>query len=253
MEVVENALDESEMTFTRIVHVQADLLHGVCNIWTCEGHPLECSGNPPILRRIRHWFSTGCRQFRIDIDRRRDRAAVGHAGTIKQLFGILSLRQVKPTGRPSDPNTQKEVEVAHVFYYKFRLELVDDLPKKSRSGGRDDHIVNVQKKNGHGRASTKNEEGRVGPCRCEVDRGDEPSEALIPGTRCLLQPVEALGQETHVVWLPWIDKANRLLTVHPLGEVPVQKGVGDVELSSLPATRRNECQDHADRGRFNHR
>ena len=49
LEVAENALDESEMTFMRIVHVQADLLHGVCNIWTREGHPLKCSGNPPVL------------------------------------------------------------------------------------------------------------------------------------------------------------------------------------------------------------
>ena len=37
LDVAKNMLDERQMTFTRIVHMQADLLHGMGIVQPCEG------------------------------------------------------------------------------------------------------------------------------------------------------------------------------------------------------------------------
>ena len=91
----------------------------------------------------------------------------------------------------------------------------------SRRGCRDDHVVDVQKKNRHVLSPTKYEEGGVGSCRREPNRGDEPGEALIPGARRLFKPVKALGQEAHSIGMAWINETHWLLTVDALGEIAV--------------------------------
>ena len=42
LDVAKNILDERQMTFTRIVHMQADLLNSVGYIWPSEGEVLKC-------------------------------------------------------------------------------------------------------------------------------------------------------------------------------------------------------------------
>jgi len=144
LDVAKNTFDESKMTLTRIMHMQADLLHGVCNVRSCECQPLQCSRQLPVLRWIRYRCATSCWQLRLDVDRCRDRSAIGHASTIKQVFSILSLREAEAACRPGDLDPKEEVKVAHVLDSKLSLELGDDVLKKSRRGSRDDHVVDVQ-------------------------------------------------------------------------------------------------------------
>ena len=52
LDVAKNTLDQREMLVSRIVHVKADLLHGVRDVWTCERQVLQGTGETAIFRRI---------------------------------------------------------------------------------------------------------------------------------------------------------------------------------------------------------
>jgi hypothetical protein len=55
-------------------------------------------------------------------------------------------------------------------------------------------------------------------------------EPLKPGARGLLKPVERFLETTNVRGIARIDEARRLLTIDFFREIPMEKGVFDVQL-----------------------
>ena len=52
MKVPENALQSAQMRFPGVMHVQADLLNSIRNVWSGEGEVLKSPGKTAILTWI---------------------------------------------------------------------------------------------------------------------------------------------------------------------------------------------------------
>jgi hypothetical protein len=52
--IAQDALHDRQVGLPRVVHVQADLLHGISNVGPCERQVLEGSDNAPELRGVRN-------------------------------------------------------------------------------------------------------------------------------------------------------------------------------------------------------
>jgi hypothetical protein len=59
-------------------------------------------------------------------------------------------------------------------------------------------------------------------------------EPLKPGARGLLKPIERFLETTYVGGIARIDETRRLLTIDFFREIPMEKGVFDVELVNRP-------------------
>jgi hypothetical protein len=90
LKIVLNALHSSKMRLSRIMHIQADLLNGVCYIWTGEGEILQSTNNTAILCGVGH-RSTISRQLGVSINGRTARLAVTHTCPIQNIQRILQL------------------------------------------------------------------------------------------------------------------------------------------------------------------
>jgi hypothetical protein len=47
--VPKNALESCQVRLSRIVHVETDLLHGVCNVGPCEGQVLQGTSKTAVI------------------------------------------------------------------------------------------------------------------------------------------------------------------------------------------------------------
>jgi hypothetical protein len=84
LKIALNALRSSKMRLSRIMHIQADLLNGVCYIWTGEGEILQSTNNTAILCGVGH-RSTISRQLGVSINGRTARLAVTYTCTIQNI------------------------------------------------------------------------------------------------------------------------------------------------------------------------
>ena len=74
--------------------------------------------------------------------------------------------------------------------------------------------------------------------------------ALEPCMWRLLEPVKRLAQKAHIIRTRWIDKASRLLTVHRLNNVTVEKGIFVVQLVDMLIPCGCKVEDSADGGQL---
>jgi len=81
------------MRLPRIMHVKADLLYCICNIWTSEGQIPQGAGEAAKIRRICNWNTIICRKLRIGVDWSGTRLAISHTSSLKNIHHILSLRE----------------------------------------------------------------------------------------------------------------------------------------------------------------
>ena len=81
----------------------------------------------------------------------------------------------------------------------------------------------------------------------------EPGDTLVPGARCLLEPVERPGQQTHIPRKRCVDETGRLLTVNLLLKMAMEESVGDIHLMNWPASGHCKLENGADRVRFDNR
>ena len=96
-------------------------------------------------------------------------------------------------------------------------------------------------------------QGGIGPCGPEPLLLKEGRDPLVPGPRCLLQPVERTGEQAHVVRIVGVDETSRLLTEHLLVEMAMQESIRHIELVDRPSARNSELENSANRARFNNR
>jgi hypothetical protein len=82
------------MRFPGIMHVQADLLNCISDIWPGEGEVLKSPSKTAVLAGIRDRGSIS-RELRVSIHRSAARLAVTHTGSLQNLHHILALREKK--------------------------------------------------------------------------------------------------------------------------------------------------------------
>ena len=73
-------------------------------------------------------------------------------------------------------------------------------------------------------------------------------EALVPGSRGLLEAVERLVEPTNMLRTSRVDEARWLLTVDHLIKIAMKEGVLDIELVNRPRTGDGDAEDNADHG-----
>ena len=81
-DIAQDALESRLMWLSRVMHVQADLLYCIRDIWPGEGEVLECSCKTAIIQRILDWGSSNRGNFRIDVNWSTAQLALSHPGTI---------------------------------------------------------------------------------------------------------------------------------------------------------------------------
>ena len=74
--------------------------------------------------------------------------------------------------------------------------------------------------------------------------------ALEPCAWRLLEPVKRLAQKADIIRTRWIDKASRLLIVHRLNNVAVEKGIFVVQLVDMLIPCCCKVGDSADGGQL---
>ena len=75
----------------------------------------------------------------------------------------------------------------------------------------------------------------------------------IKRSRSLLQSVQGPREQAHMIRMVGVDEADRLLAVHLLGEMTVEKSIGDIHLVHRPRATGGEVQNGADRARLDNR
>ena len=88
-------------------------------------------------------------------------------------------------------------------------------------------------------------QGGIGPCGPEPLLLKEGRDPLVPGPRCLLQPVERTREQAHVVRIVGVDETRRLLTEHLLVEMAMQESIKHVKLVNRPSARNSKLEDSA--------
>ena len=53
-EVAEEALESSQVGLLRIMHVETDLLHGICDVRPDESEVLKCTSKTPVRSGVCH-------------------------------------------------------------------------------------------------------------------------------------------------------------------------------------------------------
>lgn len=67
----------------------------------------------------------------------------------------------------------------------------DDARYKSRRGGGEDNVIDIEKKKNMIRPKVIGKEGEVRPTAGESKRGDKNNKSLIPGSRSFLENIES--------------------------------------------------------------
>ena len=120
------------------------------------------------------------------------------------------------------------MESPQVLEGELGAEVSCDLLKERWRGGSQDDVVDVQEEVRGGGTLMINKQGGIGQCGPEpllLKKGRDP---LVPGPRCLLQPVERTGEQAHMIRILGVDETGGLLTVHLLCKLLMQKCVGNV-------------------------
>ena len=120
MDVPEDALQSNEVRLPRIMHVEADLLDCVGNIWSAEGQILKGASKAPEICSILN-RNTICTELRIAIDRSGTRLALSHAGTGKNVKHVLSLREEHAVTMMLNLHAQKVMELTQILRRELLL------------------------------------------------------------------------------------------------------------------------------------
>ena len=105
-------------------------------------------------------------------------------------MGVALLVQEEPIWPSNHLNAKEVMQGTQVLQVKLIAKTSSKPLEKRDSGSRQDDVVDVEQQVGRVNPVMVHEEGRVGAGRCKSERLQEGGDALVPGSRCLLQPVE---------------------------------------------------------------
>lgn len=92
LHVAKNLLDQREVGFVTIMHEEAHLLNSICQIWSNRCEILKSTGETPVLRPISSWSVIRGQELGLSVNMCRRGGTLGHAGTSKEVHGVLALR-----------------------------------------------------------------------------------------------------------------------------------------------------------------
>lgn len=117
-EVSKDALDHVIVHVTWRVHVQTHLVDCIGNLRPRECEILKGASDAAVERSIREWLSITGRCFWLRVDWSGRRFAVGHAGALEDVIGVLLLMKKEPVRSPLNLYAEEEVEGSEVLHRK---------------------------------------------------------------------------------------------------------------------------------------
>jgi hypothetical protein len=233
------ALDQRKVSFARIMHEEAHLLHSVRQVGARLRYmPGSAMGAPSVAE-------LGTR-----VNRCRCRVTLGHARLLKKIHRVLPLAKEEPVGGASHGDPQEVMELPKVRHGEFRVKAIDDAAEESIRGSREDDVVDVEQQVGTGAALSVDKEGGVSGRSDEAELSNVRGEALVPRPRGLLEAVEGALKKTNGIGARRVDEAGGLLTIDGLVQVTVKKGILHVQLVDRPLTRSSDAEDDPNRCRL---
>jgi hypothetical protein len=127
-----------------IVHVEADLLDGVGDVWACERQILEGPSEAPEVSQISNRRPRLSGDLGLCVHRRRNRLAVHHASSLKNIESKLTLSEEKPVHLILYEDSQKMMEGSEVLHDEFPVEGRYGMLHKYYAGCGEDNIINVK-------------------------------------------------------------------------------------------------------------
>ena len=196
--------------------MKTDLLNNILQVGARQGQVLQGTHNGAVEGRIRGRRALQSRDLGLGVDRRRSGLAVKYASSIEKLMGVALLVQEEPIWPLNHLNAKEVMQGTQVLQGKLITKTSSEPLEECDSGCRQNDVVDVQQQVGRVNSVMKHEEGRIGASRCKSERLQEGDDALVPGSRCLLQPVKRTGEQAHMIWMRGDDEAGGLLTEHLL-------------------------------------
>jgi hypothetical protein len=120
--IAQDALHDRQVGLSRVVHVQADLLHGVSDVGPCERQVLEGSGNTLKLRGVRNRRPRVVSQLHLEVDWSRTRLAVCHDCPLEDVKRVDALVEEQPVWTTLDGDAEKVVKRPEVLHGEFPLK-----------------------------------------------------------------------------------------------------------------------------------
>jgi hypothetical protein len=105
-----------------IMHVKTDLLDGVSNVRMGKHQVLEGPSETPVVSRISNRMPRLSRDLGLCVHRRRNRLAVHHASSLKNVESKLTLSEEEHVSLMLYGDSQKMMEGAEILYGEFPLE-----------------------------------------------------------------------------------------------------------------------------------
>jgi hypothetical protein len=116
LHVAKNLLDLCEMWLVGIMHEETDLLNRVGQVGAGQCQVLKGTSKTPVEGGVGNRGAVRSRQLGTSAHRSRGRVTLSHAGTLKKILGVLSLRQKQATGGVRDGDTEEVMQCAKICH-----------------------------------------------------------------------------------------------------------------------------------------
>jgi hypothetical protein len=143
MKIVQDALHDHQVGLPRVMHVQADLLHGISDGGSCERQVLEGSGNAPELRGIHNRRPHVIGQLCLVVDWSHTWLAVYHDCPLEDVKRVGALVEEQPFWMMLNGDAEEMVMWPEVHHGEFLLRSRNSMTQKLRAGRSQDDIINI--------------------------------------------------------------------------------------------------------------
>jgi hypothetical protein len=126
LDVPKDSFDQQQVLITRVVHVEAYLLHGISDVGARERQVLEGTSKTSVLRRIGDRRASLSGELGRCVHGSRRRVAGAHASTLEYLESVLSLREKHPLRVTSNGKAEEVMKLAQVSHGELGAEGGDD-------------------------------------------------------------------------------------------------------------------------------
>jgi hypothetical protein len=141
--IAQDAFHGRQVRLPRVVHVQADLLHGISDVGLCERQVLEGSGNASELRGVRNRRPRVVSQLHLEVDWSRTRLAVRHDYPLEDVKCVGALVEEQPIWMTLDSDVEEVVKRPEVLHGEFPLKSGNSATQKLHVGRSQDDIINT--------------------------------------------------------------------------------------------------------------
>ena len=105
-------------------------------------------------------------------------------------MSVLSLMKEETIRTTHHLNTEEVVQQTQVLDGKLSTKTISKPAKELRSACCQDDVVNIEKQIRRVGALVINKQRSIGACRAEAELVKKRCDALVPGTRSLLEPTQ---------------------------------------------------------------